>query len=274
MGQSLFVVERSTAVTMKILLLLALAAHQINGQEDGSGNGGMDGSGMEGSGSGMGGSGYGMGGSGYGGYGMGGSGYGDWMGGSGYGGDWMNGGGECCRTKKIWDHWDQDKNGIYDLVMDGDMMNGMGSGYGGYGMGSGYGGYGMGYGYGMGSGSGEDMGSGYGMGSGMGSGDGYGMNMGYGGMGMGGGYGGMGMDMGSMDWPRRCRSRCAYKKRDSYDDRMYCFARSEYSQSMCMRDDYDDENGEWEGYGSGYGSGMGFGSGMENMDPSARYHGK
>merc|ERR1712110_741067 len=138
--QSLFAVERSTVVTMKILLLLALAARQINGQEDGSGNGGM-----EGSGSGMGGSGYGMGGSGYGGYGM---------GGSGYGGDWMNGGGECCRTKKIWDHWDQDKNGIYDLVMDGDMMNGMGSGYGGYGMGSGYGGYGMGSGYG-----------GYGMGS-------------------------------------------------------------------------------------------------------------
>merc|ERR1712066_894789 len=107
-----------TVVTMKILLLLALAAHQINGQADGSGNGGMDGSGMEGSGSGMGGSGYGMGGSGYGGYGMGGSGYGgDW---SGYGGDWMNGGGECCRTKKIWDHWDQDKNGIYDLVMEWD----------------------------------------------------------------------------------------------------------------------------------------------------------
>merc|ERR1711993_175740 len=96
--QSLFAVERSTVVTMKILLLLALAARQINGQEDGSGNGGM-----EGSGSGMGGSGYGMGGSGYGGYGMGGSGY--------------------------------------------------------------------------------------------------------------GGYGGMGMDMGSMDWPGRCGSRCAYKKR-------------------------------------------------------------
>merc|ERR1711953_300436 len=165
MGQSLLAVERSTVVTMKILLLLALAACQINGQEDGSGNGGMDGSGMEGSGSGMGGSGYGMGGSGYGGYGMGGSGYGgDWMGGSGYGGDWMNGGGGCCRTKKIWDHWDQDKNGIYDLVMDGDMMNGMGSGYD---MGSGYG-------YGMGSGMGG--GYGYGMGSG-----GYGMNMGYGG---------------------------------------------------------------------------------------------
>merc|ERR1712001_669242 len=179
--QSLFVVERSTAVTMKILLLLALAAHQINGQEDGSGNGGMDGSGMEGSGSDM--------------------------GGSGYGGDWMNGGGECCRTKKIWDHWDQDKNGIYDLVMDGDMMNGMGSGYGGYGMGSGYGGYGMGSGYG------EDMGSGYGMGSGMGSGDGYGTGSGMGGgygYGMGSGYGGMGSNMDNGEWPERCPSFCIY----------------------------------------------------------------
>merc|ERR1711974_568242 len=190
--QSLLSRRQATAVTMKVLLILAIAASQINCQ-----HGDMGGSGMEGSGSGMGGSGYGMGGYGYG------------MG-SGYGGEWPEwmqmggyGGGECCPTKKIWDHWDQDKNGIYDLVMDGDMMNGMGSGYGGYGM-----------------------------------------NMGYGGMGMGGGYGGMGMDMGSMDWPRRCRSRCAYRKRDSYDDRMYCFARSEYSQSMCMRDDYDGENGE------------------------------
>merc|ERR1712037_794778 len=209
--------------------------------------------------------------------------------GSGYGGEWPEwmqmggyGGGECCPTKKIWDHWDQEKNGIYDLVMDGDMMNGMGSGYGGYGIGSGEDmGSGSGMGSGMGSGDGYGMGSGMGGGYGYGMGSGgYGMNMGYGGMGMGGGYGGMGMDMGSMDWPRRCRSRCAYKKRDSYDDRMYCFARSEYSQSMCMRDDYDGENGDWEGYGSGYGSGsgmgsgMGSGSGMENMDPSARYHGK
>merc|ERR1712088_537377 len=125
---------------------------------------------------------------------MGGYGYGM---GSGYGYEWMQmggyGGGECCPTKKIWDHWDQDKNGIYDLVMDGDMMNGMGSGYG---MGSGMG---DGYGYGMGNG--------------------YGMNM---------GYGGMGMDMDDMDWPRRCRSRCAYTKRDSFDNRMFCFARSEY----------------------------------------------
>merc|ERR1712037_489277 len=232
--QSLLSRRQSTTVTMKFLLILAIAASQINCQ-----HGDMGGSGMEGSGSGMGGSGYGMGGYGYG------------MG-SGYGGEWPEwmqmggyGGGECCPTKKIWDHWDQDKNGIYDLVMDGDMMNGMGSGCG------------------MGSGDG------YGMGSGMGGGYGYGM--GSGGYGMNSGYGGMGMDMGSMDWPRRCRSRCAYKKRDSYDNRMYCFARSEYSQSMCMRDDYDGENGEWEGYGSGYGSGSGMGSesGMENMDPSA-----
>merc|ERR1712066_1015885 len=148
--QSLLSRRQSTTVTMKVLLILAIAASQINCQ-----HGDMGGSGMEGSGSGMGGSGYGMGGYGYG------------MG-SGYGGEWPEwmqmggyGGGECCPTKKIWDHWDQDKNGIYDLVMDGDMMNGMGSGYGGYGMGSGYGGYGMGSGmgsgYGMGSGSGEDM---------------------------------------------------------------------------------------------------------------------
>merc|ERR1719361_1493462 len=203
--------------------------------------------------------------------------------GSGYGHEWMQmggyGGGECCPTKKIWDHWDQDKNGIYDLVMDGDMMNGMGSGYGGYGMGSGMGGgygydmgsgYGMGYGYGMGSGSGMDSGSGYGMGSGMGGGYGYGMGSGYG---MNMGYGGMGMDMDDMDWPRRCRSRCAYTKRDSFDNRMFCFARSEYSQSMCIADDYDGEKpinvSEWEGYGSGYGygmgSGMGSGSGMDHV---------
>merc|ERR1712037_918171 len=125
--QSLLSRRQSTTVTMKVLLILAIAASQINCQ-----HGDMGGSGMEGSGSGMGGSGYGMGGYGYG------------MG-SGYGGEWPEwmqmggyGGGECCPTKKIWDHWD------------GDMMNGMGSGYGGYGMGSGYG---MGYGYGMGSGS-------------------------------------------------------------------------------------------------------------------------
>merc|ERR1711936_274592 len=101
-------------------------------------------------------------------------------------------------------------------------------------------------------------GSGYGMGSGMGGGYGYGMGSGYG---MNMGYGGMGMDMDDMEWPRRCRSRCAYTKRDSFDNRMFCFARSDYSQSMCIADDYDGEKpinvSEWEGYGSGSGSGMG-----------------
>merc|ERR1712183_457828 len=127
------------------------------------------------------------------------------------------------------------------------MGSGMGSGmgYGGYGMGSGMG---MGSGYGMGSGSG--MGSGEGMGStpGMGSGEGSGMGSGYGmGGGSGMGYGGMGsgmgmdMDMDNMQWPERCRRHCIYKKRNSYDDRMYCFARSEYSQSMCLAGDYDEK---------------------------------
>merc|ERR1712210_414700 len=139
--------EASTAVAMKVFMVLALAAGQINSQESGSGHGNMDGmsgsgmgSGMEGSGSGMGGSGYGMGGSGYGGYGMGGSGFdGEW---SGYGGDGMNfGAGECCPTKKIWGSRDWEKDGIYDLVLDGYMMDsGMGGmGYEGYGMGSGMG---------------------------------------------------------------------------------------------------------------------------------------
>merc|ERR1712226_1249507 len=99
--QSLLADEPSTVITMKVLLLLALAARQVYGQEDGSGHGGMGGSGMEGSGSGMGGSGYGMGGSGYG------------MGGSGYGG---YGGGECCPTKKIWGSMNPEKDGFYDLV--------------------------------------------------------------------------------------------------------------------------------------------------------------
>merc|ERR1712112_668369 len=164
---------------------------------------------MGGSGSGMGGSGYGMGGSGMAGsgYGMGGSGDGEWM-------NWM--GGECCPTKKIWGSMYPEKDGIYDLYIDGYMM--MGSGMGG-------------------------MGGGYGMGS------------------------GMGMDMDNMQWPERCRRHCIYKKRDSWDDRMYCFARSEYSQSMCMRDDYDGEKPvNVDGYGSEYeysGSGMGgSGSGM------------
>merc|ERR1712038_1212187 len=176
------------------------------------------------------------------------------MGGAGYGGDgeWQYGGaGECCPTKKIWGSRDWEKDGFYDLVIDGYMMDNMmgsGMGYGGYGMGSGNG---MGPGYGMGSGSG--MGSGVGMGSGMG--------MGYGGM-------GMGMNMDDMEWPERCRRHCIYKKRDSYDDRMYCFARSSYSQSMCMRDDYDGEkpinvDGDYENSGYGSGNGMGgSGSGM------------
>merc|ERR1712037_686298 len=70
------------------------------------------------------------------------------------------------------------------------------------------------------------MGSGMGFGMGMGS----GMDMGYGGMGIG-----MGMD--NMQWPEMCRRHCIYKKRNSPDDRMFCFARSESSQSMCMRGD-------------------------------------
>merc|ERR1711936_790818 len=69
--QSLFAKAATAIVAMKVFLLLALGASQINGQRstpDGMGSG----SGM-GSGYGMGeGSGYGMGGSGYGGWGMGG----------------------------------------------------------------------------------------------------------------------------------------------------------------------------------------------------------
>merc|ERR1711953_844842 len=174
--QSLFAKAATANVAMKVFLLLALGASQINGQRstpDGMGSG----SGM-GSGYGMGGgSGYGMGGSGYGGWGMG--------GGSGFGGGW---GGECCPTKKIWGLGKKD--GIYDLVMDGEMVEAMMN----PGMGSGYG-----------------IGSGYGMGSGFG---------------MGMGYGGMDMDMSDMEWPRRCRRSCVYQKRDSKDNRMYCMARS------------------------------------------------
>merc|ERR1712037_828237 len=140
--------------------------------------------------------------------------------GSGFGGDWMDWvGGECCPTKKIWGSIDPEKDGVYDLVIDGyvvantfmnvfmNMFTGMG------GMG-----YGMGPGYGMGSGGGSGMGSGYGMGM---------------------GFGGMGMGMDNMQWPEMCRRHCIYKKRNSYDERMFCFARSESSQSMCMRDDHD-----------------------------------
>merc|ERR1712020_613795 len=141
MGRACCTAEASTAVTMKVFMLLAFAAGQIKSQDHGnmdgmtgSGHGGMDGSGM---GSGMGGSGSGMGGSGYGmgGAGMGGSGFGpgyggDWMGGSGDG-EWMNWmGGECCPTKKIWGSMYPEKDGIYDLYIDGYMMMGSGMGSG------------------------------------------------------------------------------------------------------------------------------------------------
>ena len=130
-------------------------------------------------------------------------------------------------------------------------MEGSGSGMGGSGYGMG------GYGYGMGSGYGYEwmqMG-GYGggeccptkkiwgsmnpekdgfydlvMDSGMGGGYGYGM---------GTGSGGMGTDKDDMMWPERCKSFCVYKKRNTSDDRLHCFARSSNSQSMCMREDGD-----------------------------------
>merc|ERR1712243_355155 len=41
--------------------------------------------------------------------------------------------------------------------------------------------------------------------------------------------------MSDMEWPRRCRRSCVYQKRDSKDNRMYCMARSEYGESMCLR---------------------------------------
>merc|ERR1711902_456195 len=150
--------------------------------------------------------------------------------------------------------------------------NGMGSGYGmggGSGCGMGYGGYGMGSG----------MGGGYGMGSGMRSTPGENMRST---PGMGRGYGGMDMDMSDMEWPRRCRRSCVYQKRDSKDNRMYCMARSEYGESMCMREDYDGEKpinvsgcGSEDdfGYGmGGSGSGMDYGStdaGMGSIEPMA-----
>merc|ERR1712066_555291 len=127
-------------------------------------------------------------------------------------------GGECCPTKKIWGLGKKD--GIYDLVMDGEMVEAMmngGMGYGGYGMGSG-------------------MGGGYGIGSGMrstpgGMGPSSGENM----------RSTLDMGMSDMEWPRRCRRSCVYQKRDSKDNRMYCMARSEYGESMCLREDYDGE---------------------------------
>merc|ERR1719189_1932714 len=96
------------------------------------------------------------------------------------------------------------------------------------------------------------------------------------------GYGGMDMDMSDMEWPRRCRRSCVYQKRDSKDNRMYCMARSEYGESMCLREDYDGEKPiNVSGYGSeddfgygmgGSGSGMDYGStdaGMGSMEPMA-----
>ena len=44
-----------------------------------------------------------------------------------------------------------------------------------------------------------------------------------------------------MMWPERCKSFCVYKKRNTSDDRLHCFARSSNSQSMCMREDGDSE---------------------------------
>merc|ERR1712210_252963 len=183
------------------------------------------------------------------------------MGGSGFGGDWMNlVGGQCCPTKKISGSIDPEKDGVYDLVIDGYMvantvMNAfmnmftMGSGYG---MGPGSGDTGFGSGMGseeeMGSDGGSGMGSGYGMNMGSG--------MGFGGMGMGSGmgmgFGGMGMGSGmdNMQWPEMCRRHCIYKKRNSYDERMFCFARSESSQSMCLRDE-NDGDGERYPYKAG-----------------------
>merc|ERR1719237_1715848 len=50
-------------------------------------------------------------------------------------------------------------------------------------------------------------------------------------------------------WPRRCRQdKCIYMKRDGQDGMTFCFARSEYGQSMCL----GDEGEKPTGYGSGY----------------------
>merc|ERR1712083_1286763 len=53
--------------------------------------------------------------------------------------------------------------------------------------------------------------------------------------------------------PRRCSPDgrldvCIYKKRDGRDGMTFCFARSEYGQSMCL----GDEGEKPTGYGSGY----------------------
>merc|ERR1712210_422542 len=162
--------------------------------------------------------------------------------GSGFGGDWMDWvGGECCPTKKIWGSIDPEKDGVYDLVIDGYVVANtfMNVFMNMFTMGSGGTGSGMGSEEEMGSGGGSGMGSGYGMGMGYG-----GMGMGMG-SGMGMGFGGMGMGMDNMQWPEMCRRHCIYKKRNSYDERMFCFARSESSQSMCLR---DDNGGDGERY--------------------------
>ena len=153
---------------------ISLSSIQINSQENGMG--GMD-SGTDVSGSGIGGPGYGMGnGNGtipYPLMGMGsgmegsesGSGYG--MGGYGMGGYGGDGGAfsTCCQTKKISGSMNPEKDGIYDLAMDGNLRSQI------------------------------------------------------------------------LGLPERCRSHCIYTKRDEMDnDRIFCFARSEYSQSKCIRE--------------------------------------
>merc|ERR1719452_168068 len=173
----------------------------------------------------------------------------------------------CCPTKKIWGSKDYRKDGIYDLYM-GDVT---GSGMGGNGMGSH--GSGMGGSHEFRQGSHGDMG-GSGMGghgdmggSGMG---GHG-DMGYGGMGGNQGYG-MGANQGyGMEWPERCGRNCVYTKRNSNDGKMFCFARSQYSQSQCVaHDGYGMGN---NGYGMG-GNGMGsHGHGMGGYGNDMGSHG-
>merc|ERR1719427_2164843 len=97
------------------------------------------------------------------------------------------------------------------------------------------------------------------------------------------GYGGMGNGMEQIEWPSRCEKACVYTKRDDpYSGRMFCFARSDNSQSTCQ-DGGDYGFGEYGnyGYGSGdygMGSGMGghgsgYGSGMEGHGSGMEGHG-
>merc|ERR1712117_867556 len=119
----------------------------------------------------------------------------------------------------------------------GSTPAGSGYGMGGSGGGSGYGG--MGYGMGSGSGMGE---SGYG-----GDGDAfctccqtkkisgsmYPEKDGIYDLATDGNLRSQILDFGQ--WPDRCRSHCIYTKRDMVDnERLFCFARSEYSQSKCI----------------------------------------